>query len=103
MQAKERLYLTADKERLVGAGDKRASTLYAVPGDEIPQSAAGKFGLVDGLLKASRTGAAEADAKTKADAGTKATADATAKAKAEKEAREKADKEAKAGADKGEK
>lgn len=52
MHARERLYLTADKDRLVGEGDTKAAFLYATKGDEIPDSAAAKFGLVDGLLKA---------------------------------------------------
>jgi len=81
MQAKERLYLTGDRKALVGEGDKRAASLYAVPGDEIPQSAAERFGLVDGRLKSSA-----ARIRTE---------------EAEKEAREKADKEAKGGDDKG--
>lgn len=50
MNAKERLYLTADKKTLVRDGDSRAATLYCSPGDLIPESAAAKFGLVDGLL-----------------------------------------------------
>ncbi|MEP4423000.1 MAG: hypothetical protein ABJ354_16275, partial [Nitratireductor sp.] len=52
MQAQERLFLTADKKRLVAAGDKRAAFLYAAPGDEIPNSAAEMFGLKDGRLSA---------------------------------------------------
>jgi hypothetical protein len=51
MQAKQRLYLTKDRKALVGEGDKRAASLYAVPGDEIPESAVKAFGLVDGQLK----------------------------------------------------
>ncbi|MBA5777470.1 hypothetical protein H2509_13510 [Stappia sp. F7233] len=50
MQAKERLYLTKDKSKLVGEGDLRAAFLYAAPGDEIPASAVERFGLVDGSL-----------------------------------------------------
>ncbi len=50
MFAKERLYLTADGQALVAEGDPRGASLYAAPGDEIPQSAAEKFGLVDGDL-----------------------------------------------------
>ncbi|WP_346915054.1 helix-hairpin-helix domain-containing protein [uncultured Roseibium sp.] len=50
MIAKQRLYLTADKKTAVAEGDKRAAFLYAVPGDEIPDSAAKQFGLVDGGL-----------------------------------------------------
>lgn len=50
MIAKERLYLTADKKRVVAARDKNAAFLYAAIGDEIPDSAAKQFGLVDGGL-----------------------------------------------------
>lgn len=48
MKATARLYLTACTTALVAAGDPRAATLYASPGDDIPDSAAEKFGLVDG-------------------------------------------------------
>lgn len=50
MQAKERLYLTADKSALVREGDPRGATLYAAPGDEIPASAVERFGLADGTV-----------------------------------------------------
>jgi len=53
MLAKERLYLNGGRNRLVRQGDKTAAFLYAAEGDEIPASAAEKFGLVDGRLKAS--------------------------------------------------
>lgn len=49
--AKQRLYLNAGKTALVAAGHRDAATLYCAPGDEIPDSAAEKFGLVDGALK----------------------------------------------------
>lgn len=48
--ARERLYLTSDRSRLVRQGDPRASFLYAAEGDEIPDSAAQKFGIVNGRL-----------------------------------------------------
>lgn len=48
MKANARLYLTACATALVAAGDPRAARLYASPGDDIPDSAAEKFGLVDG-------------------------------------------------------
>lgn len=51
MLARERLYLTADRDRLVRTGDPKAAFLYASPGDEIPDSAAARFGLADGRLK----------------------------------------------------
>ncbi|QXN68004.1 hypothetical protein [Microcystis phage Mwe-Yong1] len=44
----ERLYLTADRTRVVPHGSPEAAFLYASEGDEIPASAAEKFGLVDG-------------------------------------------------------
>lgn len=50
MQAQERLYLTEKKDTLVREGDKRARFLYAVPGDEVPNDAAEKFGLKEGKL-----------------------------------------------------
>lgn len=51
MKCRQRLYLTADRKKVVPEGDKKAASLYAVPGDEIPQSAHDLFGLVDGHLK----------------------------------------------------
>lgn len=51
MRAQERLYLTAEKDHVVRFGDPLAAFLYAAVGDEIPDSAAEKFGLVDGRLK----------------------------------------------------
>jgi len=64
MIAKERLYLTADKKRLVGEGDTRAAFLYATPGDEIPDSAAELFKLVDGGLKPKKEAAVPSTEKT---------------------------------------
>lgn len=52
MYAKERLYLTADQSKLVREGDGEGATLYAAPGDEIPDSAVARFGLVDGTIGA---------------------------------------------------
>lgn len=93
MHAKERLYLTADKSRLVRHGDPKAAFLYASLGDEIPQSAADKFGLVDGKLKPAKAEKSEAEkaaaAKAAADkiaARQKAEADRAAKAAAKKAA-----------------
>lgn len=107
MQAKERLFLNADKTRLVKDGDKHAAYLYAVPGDEIPESAAKKFGLVDGRLKGSDEAEAadalrkKAEEKAKAEAeDKKSKAEAEAKAKAEEEAKLNAEKEKKAAANK---
>ncbi|MDF1778743.1 MAG: helix-hairpin-helix domain-containing protein [Rhizobiaceae bacterium] len=50
MKAKERLWLTADGAALVPDGSARAAKLYAAEGDEIPDSAAAMFGLVDGRI-----------------------------------------------------
>lgn len=50
MLAKRRLYLTADKSQLVAEGDPRAAFLYAAAGDEIPDSAAQLYRLVNGDL-----------------------------------------------------
>lgn len=50
MIAKSRLFLTADSKALVAEGDPKGATLYCAPGDEIPESAAKMFGLVDGDL-----------------------------------------------------
>jgi hypothetical protein len=57
MKCTQRLCLTADKKRVVPEGDPKAAFLYATPGDEIPDSAAEMFGLVDGGLpkKAAKT------------------------------------------------
>lgn len=50
MICKQRLYLTADKAKVVADGDPKAAFLYAVPGDEIPESAVKLYGLTDGGL-----------------------------------------------------
>lgn len=41
----ERLYLTADKERVVAEGDPDAAFLFAAPGSEISAEDAEKYGL----------------------------------------------------------
>jgi len=50
MFAKARLFLNAEKNKLVHEDSEEAAFLYAIPGDEIPDSAAEMFGLVDGDL-----------------------------------------------------
>lgn len=76
MFAQDRLYLTADKDRLVPEGHEDAATLYCSPGDEIPDSAADKFGLVDGALpepgapKKAKRGGSTKEAQAGADKGT---------------------------------
>ena len=72
MIAKARLYLVADKSRLVREGDPKAAFLYATEGDEIPDSAVEQFGLVDGDLPATKSAAPEAN-KGKAPAANKVT------------------------------
>ena len=62
--ARERLYFTADRSRLVRAGDPKAAFLYAALGDEIPDSAAQKFGVVNGRLKAAAKAKADDSSET---------------------------------------
>lgn len=64
--AKERMWLTADHERLVADGDPEAATLYAGVGTVIPASAVEQFKVVDGYL--SRASKAQAKAEDKAQA-----------------------------------
>lgn len=52
----ERLYLNKDKSKLVPHGHDDAAFLYASPGDEIPESAAERFGLKDGKLPKRKEG-----------------------------------------------
>lgn len=59
--ARERMYLTKDKTRLVPQNHKLAGTLYAAKGDEIPDSAAQRFGVKDGLMKGSAAKEADVD------------------------------------------
>lgn len=42
-----RLYLTADKKRVVGEGDPGAAFLYAAVGDELNDADARRYGLLD--------------------------------------------------------
>jgi len=53
-QADRRLYLTADKKRLVEHGDPTADTLYAAVGDLIPMDQAKRFGLIEDKLASER-------------------------------------------------
>ena len=46
--AAERLYLTADGERLVGHGDPDARSLFCTPGKRVPLDQARRFGLIPG-------------------------------------------------------
>ena len=50
MKCTQRLYLTADRDAVVPEGHDAAASLYATPGDDIPDEAAERFGLVDGAL-----------------------------------------------------
>ncbi|MAM39333.1 MAG: hypothetical protein CL949_12740 [Erythrobacter sp.] len=56
--ARQRLYLTGDKQALVPAGHKEAATLYANEGTIIPESACEMFGLKDGKLPGGKKSAA---------------------------------------------
>lgn len=93
----EKLYLTSDRKKLVGHGDKAAAFLYASPGDEIPASAAEMFGLKDGALPVK--GGAKEKAPP-ANKGGKAPANKGGKAAADKAAPAPADKQVPAPADK---
>lgn len=48
--ARQRLFLNADKTKLVAEGDTEGAFLYVAPGDEIPEDAHDLFGLEDGAL-----------------------------------------------------
>lgn len=48
--AQQKLFLNADKSKLVGEGDEAAAFLFCVPGDEIIPEVHEQFGLVDGAL-----------------------------------------------------
>jgi predicted flap endonuclease-1-like 5' DNA nuclease len=69
MKCTQRLYRTKDRKALVPAGHKNAATLYAVPGDEIPQSAADRFKLIDGALKGAKEDKSGLDKEKKGGAG----------------------------------
>lgn len=45
--ANERLYLTADRDRVVAAGDPDAAVLFATPGKRIPRVEAERLGLLE--------------------------------------------------------
>lgn len=64
----QRLYLTADKQKLVAEGDPAAAFFYAAPGHEIPAEMAEKFGLVDGALPEKKGGKKAEPAAKPADA-----------------------------------
>ncbi|MDR6708163.1 hypothetical protein J2X73_002534 [Novosphingobium sp. 1748] len=92
MVAAMRLCLTADREELVAEGDPRAAFLYASVGDEIPQSAVEKFGLVDGKLPENDGDLAEVErlAAVEAAANAQRLADEAAAAEAQRKADEEA-------------
>jgi len=100
MEARERLYMTRERDRVVRQGDPAAASLYAAVGDEIPASAAERFGIVEGRL----AGKAAAGGRTRVLAGTSAAAKPRA-AKTGKpggnKARKPANKGGKPGGDKG--
>lgn len=92
MVAEMRLCLTADRDELVAEGDPRAAFLYASVGDEIPQSAVEKFGLVDGKLPENDGSLAEVErlAALEAAANAQRLADEAAAAEAQRKADEEA-------------
>ena len=67
MKAKERLWWNADRSKLLPEGHKDAALLYAAPGDEIPESAAKKYRLMDGYLKGGAAAKAAKDEGKQAD------------------------------------
>ena len=112
--ARMRLWLTAERDALVPDGHQDAAFLYVAIGDEIPDDAAERFGLLDGLLpgspdeaetEAARREAEEAAARAAAaeqaerEAAAAAEAEAAAKAEADAAAKAEADAAAKAEAD----
>lgn len=117
--ARQRLFLNADKTKLVAEGDTEGAFLYVAPGDEIPEDAHEKFGLKDGALPSFKEAAGDDDGEKvpniapppgpkekAAQRQAKAQAKASAQAKQDrgasttKEAKPGQDKEAGAGADK---
>ncbi len=48
--AQERMFLTADRQRLVGEGDPAAASLYAAPGHRIPADMVERHKLKGGRL-----------------------------------------------------
>lgn len=64
--ARQKLFLTADKQALVGEGDARAAFLFALPGDLIRAQEHDRFGLVDGALAVAET-EAEPEAESEAE------------------------------------
>lgn len=63
---KQRLFLSVCGTLLVTEDNPDAASLYAIPGDEIPESAVEKFGLVDGALPGFKPEVEEGGQKEKA-------------------------------------
>ena len=99
MTAAMRMCLTADRERLVPAGSEEAAFLYASVGDDIPESAVERFGLVHGCLPGTPEAEAAAAAE-QAEAAAKQAEEEAAAAAAAKQAEEEAAAAAAAAADK---
>lgn len=59
MIADRRLWLTADRERVVEEGDPEAAFLFATPGKEISDADAEKYGLKPAKAKAAEAKQAE--------------------------------------------
>ena len=93
MIATQRLYLNADRKKLLPHGHKDAAFLYCSPGDEIPDNAAEQFGLKDGALpEKAKAPAADKGGKAPANKGGKMPANKGGKKPADKEAVPQADK-----------
>jgi hypothetical protein len=66
VEADEKLWLTADRERVVADGDPEAAFLFATPGKRVSREDAERYGLVK---SAKAKGAAKAKAEAEAPAG----------------------------------
>jgi len=73
VRIKERLYLTADRKRVVGENDRAGAFLFAKPGDELDDDVAEKYGLSSRQPKAvgESVGRMEEAARRSEDAGAK--------------------------------
>lgn len=69
--ADRRLYLTADKARIVEEGDAEAAYLFATPGTPISQEDVTRFGLDDTVGAANEPAEAEAPPPEKRTAGSR--------------------------------
>jgi hypothetical protein len=62
VQSEERLFLTADRERVVAEDDPEAAFLFASPSDRISVEDAARYGLIKSKAKAEAPAEAPAEA-----------------------------------------